>query len=145
MLLLLISTPKTDLKYLEEADAALSNFFELDGFHKLKIAPTIFSYFVDFASYLKEEDIPEKMKGTQPLSVWNFIYPTQVFISRRPTKDEDIYVVLACECEWNKIDGLQLVFRQGKKLTRVSEQDGHVTEADAYDVPDGEDKLLSEF
>jgi hypothetical protein len=40
---------------------------------------------------------------------------------------------------------LQLVFRQGRQLTRVSGQDGHLTHADAYNVPDSEDALLSSF
>ena len=52
---------------------------------------------------------------------------------------------MACECEWEQEHGLQLVFRQGKKLTRVSDQDGHLTKADAYGIPDNEDKLLSAF
>lgn len=37
------------------------------------------------------------------------------------------------------------MFRQGKKLTRISDQDGHLTEADAYDKPDEEDELLSHY
>jgi len=52
---------------------------------------------------------------------------------------------VACECDWEPEHGLQLVFRQGRKLTRISAQDGHLTEADAYDKPDEEDELLSKF
>jgi hypothetical protein len=74
--------------------------------------------------------------------IWNFVYPSDIFVSRRHRRDKDIYITLACECEWNKEHGLQFVFRQGKKLTRISNQDGHLTEADAYDKPDSKDKLL---
>ena len=37
------------------------------------------------------------------------------------------------------------MFRQGKVLTRVSHQDGHLTDADAFDKADSEDLLLSRF
>jgi hypothetical protein len=138
-------TPFDDEDFEKDADAALKLFFELDSFYKLKIAPHVFENFVEYCSYISEADIPEKMKGAQPLSIWSFIQPTQVFVSRRLTNDKDIYIVLACECEWEKEHGLQLVFRQGKQLTRVSDQDGHLTDSDAFDIPDHDDKLLAAF
>lgn len=137
--------PEADEKFMEEADTALKNFLSLNNTYRLQIVQPIFENFVEFLSYVGEDDIPEKMKGSSPLSIWNYVYPTAVFVNRRPRRDQDIYIVLACECEWEKEHGLQLVFRQGKKLTRVSDQDGHLTEADAYDKPDKDDKLLSAF
>ena len=77
--------------------------------------------------------------------IWNFIYPQTIFVTRRHRHDENIYINVTCECEWEQEHGLQLVFRQGKILTRISAQDGHITEADAYNKPDNEDKLLSQF
>lgn len=137
--------PVLDSKFMDEADLAIQNFFQLQAFDKLKIAPLIFANFVEICSYLSEDDIPENMRGAQPLSIWNFVHPTAIYISRRQSKDKDIYIVLACECDWEKEHGLQLVFRQGKKLTRVSDQDGHLTEADAFNLPDDQDELLSTF
>ena len=137
--------PSEDEHFIKEADEALSQFIKIESSYKLQIAQSIFGNFVDYCSYVSESDIPEKMKGTTPLSIWNFIYPSEIFVNRRYHRDQDIYIVLACECEWEKEHGLQLVFKQGKKLTRVSDQDGHLTEADAYDKPDSEDKLLSKF
>lgn len=52
---------------------------------------------------------------------------------------------MVCNCDWEYEHGLQFVFRQGRVLTRVSAEDGHLTEADAYDKPDSKDKLLSQF
>ena len=80
-----------------------------------------------------------------PNEIWNFIQSTAIYITRRYYNDRDIYVQVACECTWEQEHGLQFVFRQGKKLTRASPQDGHLTEADAWGKPDTEDKLLSEF
>jgi len=85
------------------------------------------------------------MDGVNSLNIWNFVYPSEIYVSRRQHNDKDIYIILACECEWEREHGLQLALRQGKKLTRVSDQDGHLTEADAYDKSDSEDSLLSAF
>lgn len=49
------------------------------------------------------------------------------------------------DCEWEEEHGLALVFRKGMRLTRVSQYDGWLTEADAFDRPDAEDLLLSQF
>nr|WP_206680680.1 hypothetical protein [Hymenobacter polaris] len=59
--------------------------------------------------------------------IWKFVWPTDIYVSRRPYNEPDIYVQVTCECDWEQEHGLQLVFKQGKKITRVSEQDGHLT------------------
>ena len=78
----------------------------------------------------------------QKNDIWNFIYPQDIYVTRRHRRDEDIYINVTCGWEWEQEHGLQFVFRQGKKSTRISDQDGHITEADAYDK---EDELLSQF
>lgn len=75
----------------------------------------------------------------------NFVQPNQIYISRRHRRDKDVYIQVSCSCDWEQEHGLQLVFRQGKKITRISDEDGHLTEADAYDKPDSDDELLSKF
>lgn len=137
--------PKKDDQFMADTEAAMQNFLSLQVFDKLKMAPHIFANFVEICSYLNEDDIPKNMQGAQPLSIWNFVHPTAIYASRRQSNDKDIYIVLACECDWEKEHGLQLVFRQGKKLTRVSDQDGHLTRSDAFDLSDSEDELLSAF
>lgn len=138
-------TPEEDADFLVEADNALANFLELSSFYRLQMVKHIHDYFLEFSEYLDAKTFPEKMVDVQQLTIWNFVYPTEIFVTRREFNDRDIYIVLACECEWDKEHGLQLVFRKGMKLTRVSDQDGHVTHADAYDIPDSEDHLLSKF
>ena len=77
--------------------------------------------------------------------IWNYVHPSELIVSRRHRRDQDIYVQAHCECEWEEEHGLQLVFRRGLQLTRVSDIDGHLTESDAFDRPDSEDVLLSKF
>ena len=137
--------PEKDETFIKEADKAISNFMQLNSFYKLQIAQNVFENFVEYCSYISEDEIPANMKGAQPLSIWNHVLPSRVFVGRRAKNDKDIYIVLACECEWEKEHGLQLVFRQGKKLTRVSDQDGHLTDSDAFGFTDSEDELYSAF
>ncbi|MFC7668884.1 DUF6985 domain-containing protein [Hymenobacter humi] len=49
------------------------------------------------------------------------------------------------ECEWEVEHGLQLVFRQGRMLTRVSQYDGHLTESQAEDIPEEQDALMMQY
>ena len=78
--------PEEDEQFISEADKALRQFLDLNSFYKLQIAQYVFENFVEFCSYISEADIPEKMKGAQPLSIWNFVYPTAIFVSRRLKK-----------------------------------------------------------
>jgi hypothetical protein len=78
-----------------------------------------------------------------PSSVWQYLKLQQVCITRRVHNEMDIYASLSCQCEWEQEHGLQLVFRQGKQLTRIGPDDGHLTDADAWNIPDDQDKLLS--
>jgi len=128
--------------FLTEANSAISNFLEKEGSDRIAISHLVFKNYADFVDAVGEEDMPTIENEED---VWAFVYPQEIYVSRRPYHDQDIYLKIACECEWEVEHGLQLVFRQGKKITRVSDQDGHLTEADAYDKPDEDDELLSKF
>ena len=73
--------------------------------------------------------------------VWDQLRVTQIGISRR-AKDQKVYVCVSAECDWDAEHGLQLVFCEGKVLTRVSSQDGHLTSADAHGLPEGACKIV---
>jgi len=50
-------------------------------------------------------------------------------------------VQITAECEWEPEHGLQIVYRDGSELKRVSQQDGHLTYVDAYGLPESEDRI----
>jgi hypothetical protein len=138
--------PDLDTKFITEADKALSSFMKLGDQERHEISDFVYKNFVT----IKEEvDYPywseELRQIKNPVKIWNFIQPMGIFVTRRPYGDNDIFIDVSCDCEWEKEHGLQLVFRQGKKLTRVSQIDGHLTDADAHDIPDDQDELLSKF
>ena len=138
--------PEKDKAFIEEADQALTNFLKLTGKDKNAISELVYKNCMDFLDSVElEEGDDEFRQITDKNEIWDFVNPTEIYVARRCRRDKDIYIQIACECDWEEEHGLQLVFRQGKKLTRVSDQDGHLTEADAYDKPDSEDELLSQF
>jgi hypothetical protein len=54
--------------------------------------------------------------------IWMHVNPHLIF----PTGDaNNNYIVIECSCTWEEEHGLQLVFREGKALTRASMFDGH--------------------
>jgi hypothetical protein len=138
--------PELDKTFIEESDLALANFLKLTIDDKNSISELAYKNCMDFLNAVGFDEADEELRQIKDHNdIWKFIYPTEIYVTRRPSGEEDIYLSIACECEWEREHGLQLVFRQGKKLTRISEQDGHLTEADAYDKPDEKDELLSKF
>ena len=138
--------PKKDKAFIEEADHALSNFLALTANDRLSISELVLKNCRDFMEEVGVDEFGEDLQQVKDASeIWKFVYPAEIYVSRRNWGDKDIYIQIACNCEWEEEHGLQLVFKQGKKLTRISEQDGHLTEADAYGKPDSEDELLSQF
>ena len=138
--------PEHDKTFIDEADQALTNFLKLNVGYRNLISELAYENCMEFLDAVEYDEADEPLRQIKNKNeIWNFIQPLEIYVTRRPYKDQDIYVFIACECEWEQEHGLQLVFRQGKKLTRISDQDGHLTEADAYDKPDEEDELLSRF
>jgi len=138
--------PGHDTAFINEADSALTNFLNLNSKDRNAISDLAYKNCMDFFEAVGFSAKDEALRQiTNKNDIWNFIHPKEIYLTRRPYKEQDIYVQIACECDWEHEHGLQLVFRQGKKLTRISNQDGHLTEADAYDRPDEEDELLSKF
>ena len=138
--------PQFDLTFISEADEALECFLKLGEADKNLISSLAFKNCKAYMNAVGLDEVDARLREIKTEEeIWTFIYPKEIYVSRRRYHDKDVYVQIACECEWEQEHGLQLVFRQGKKLTRVSDQDGHVTEADAYGKPDNEDELLSKF
>lgn len=138
--------PESDPNFIKEADQALKSFLEKKANDRLELSEFAYQNCMDFLNAVEYDEADKPLWDIKDKSdIWNFIYPQDIYVSRRHRRDKNIYINLTCECEWEQEHGLQLVFRQGKKLTRISDQDGHITEADAYDKPDDEDKLLSQF
>jgi len=138
--------PEHDKTFIDEADQTLTNFLKLNADDRNLISELAYKNCMDFLEIVEFDEADEPLRQIIIKDeIWKFIHPTVIYVLRRHSRDEDIYLQIACEADWEQEHGLQLVFRQGKKLTRISDQDGHLTEADAYNKPDEEDELLSRF
>jgi hypothetical protein len=136
--------PEADLKFIDEADNALFNFLRLDKQERLKLSNIVYQNYSDFLIDIGN-DRNYKLAIQKNEDIWDFVHPCEIYVTRRRHRDKDRYVQIQCNCDWEEEHGLQLIFRQGRQITRVSDIDGHLTEADAYDKPDSEDELLSSF
>lgn len=138
--------PELDPKFIEEANETIKNFFSKTEDDKFGLSELVYQNCMDFLNAIEYDEMDKPLWDmTDKNEVWKFVYPQDIYITRRHRRDQDIYLNISCNCEWEQEHGLQLVFRQGKKLTRISGQDGHITEADAFDKPDEKDILLSKF
>jgi hypothetical protein len=104
--------------FMEGAEVVLKRFLQLTEEDRLSNSKMVERY---YGACVKE-------LGAQPLNissakeVCTLVTPTQVFIEQN-IKGR-YYVTISCKCEWEKTYGLQLVFREGKKLTRANGHDG---------------------
>lgn len=139
--------PEKDIAFLDDANNALKNFLNLTLKDRNAISEMVYKNCMDFLEAVDfEESETKRFTGMEDKNdIWRFVHPAGIYVSRRHRRDKDIYIQAVCNCDWDAEHGLQLIFRQGKKLTRISEQDGHLTKADAFNIPDEEDELLSAF
>ncbi|MEM8906426.1 MAG: hypothetical protein AAGD05_01165 [Bacteroidota bacterium] len=138
--------PNEDEDFLQEADQAIGRFLQKGKEARNAISSLIYKNCMDFLHEVGFDEADKVLwEIKDETKIWNFVYPKEIFVTRRPYNEKDMYVQICCACKWEEEHGLQIVFRQGKQVTRVSAQDGHLTEADAYDQPDEEEELLSQF
>jgi len=108
--------------YLLAADRVLQNFLNLSVQDRLNDSQLVFHYYNEVLKhgYTKPLDL------NVITDIWNFVYPGEIMVLWG--KDEDYYLCVTCDCEWEEEHGLQLVFKDGKKLTRASGHDGGLTD-----------------
>ena len=141
--------PEDDPKFIEEADKATKAFLQKSKEDRAAISHLVYKNCMDFLNQivLRESDqVFVNMKDQN--EIWNYVKPMRhggINLSRRPHRDQDIYLEINCRCGWEDEHGLKLVFRQGRQITRVSAMDGCLTDADALGIPDTEDELLNKF
>ncbi|HEY2671189.1 MAG TPA: hypothetical protein VGJ07_12560 [Rugosimonospora sp.] len=116
----------------DELQAVIGTFLALDESALRAAAPSIFQYYQDTVADL---DADEHGYGEipGPDDVWNHVHiGGQAIIKRNPYGDRRVYVSVECECDWEPEHGLQVVFREGRAVSKVGPYDGHLTNAAAY-------------
>lgn len=93
----------------------------------------IHEYYADIKTfYGREENFPQISSLSD---IWNNIsIGSDGMISLRPG-DDCLYISLECECSWEQEHGLQIIIKDGVRIVKVGQFDGHLTNADAYNNP----------
>ena len=117
----------------EEFHEAISSFISADPSVLKEAEEHVFQYYLDCAErwYAGEGEYPVI---ETPEDVWKHVrFGSEPLVARRAYGDRGIYVSLECGCAWEIEHGLNIVFKNGQRVSKVGENDGHCTNSDAFD------------
>jgi len=123
----------------EAIEDAIRSFLSLGTEDRLAAGLHVFRNYQHMLEAVGSEDLTCSITAVD--EVWSHVHPTEVFVSKRGRRDDAIYIQITAECDWEIEHGLQIIYRGGSTLSRVSDQDGHLTYTDAYDLPEEQDKI----
>ncbi len=99
----------------------------------LAASPDLQRYCSDINQFLEPED---ELHVDDPYELWNHVrLGRTIYVERRHYGDRKLYATIECGCDWEPEHGLQIVFREGLRVTKLGPYDGHFTNSDAYDDP----------
>ncbi len=108
----------------EVATTAVMAFLGLGIKEKLAASEYVFANYSKMAELVDEEDLGCQISSKE--DVWTHVHPSEIFVSKRRRREQAIYIQVTAECDWEPEHGLQIIYRRGNELSRVSDQDGHV-------------------
>lgn len=108
---------------------AIRTFLTLDSSALTAATPAIFAYYRDVMNdVVTTDDENGAVKINGPHDVLDHVrLGDEPTVSRDAHGDQHVYVSLECECDWEPEHGLQIVFRDGRTVTKVGPYDGHLT------------------
>ncbi len=108
--------------YMELADKALKIFLTMDAKNRKADSELVQHYYEETLKY--GYTAPLNVKISQ--DIWTYVTPKEIIVHW--DQHGDIYLCVSCDCVWEVEHGLQLVFKDGRILTRASGHDGHLTD-----------------
>ena len=110
--------------------AAIANFLAADSTVLKQAEPYLFAYYEKCKDYHGEDDL---LPIQRPSDIWEYVQlGNEPFVTRRAHGDRGVYVSPECGCDWEREQGLQIVFKGGIRVNKVGPYDGHVTHSDAF-------------
>jgi hypothetical protein len=107
----------------EDFHAAVEAFLALDADGLRSASGPVFEYYEDVRDEVGDE--PEFVSIGSPDEVWEHIQlGSSVAVGRR---DGAVYVAVESECAWQPEDGVLIVLRGGREVTKVGPFDGQFT------------------
>lgn len=128
----------SDSKDINEKNAitAIDNFLALTEANRIADSYHIFAYYKDFHEAVEGENWLDQEMGIpeDPTDIWRYVTPSRLlYIEKGYNNDDNWYIIMEANCDWEEEHGLMLVWRNGTTLTKVGGYDGHLTNVNAYD------------
>ena len=120
--------------------AAINAFLSLTTEDRAGATPYVFENYRRFVDMVGEDEFDFSVASQE--DIWRHVSLTAVHVARRYRRDREVYVQLTGNCDWEIEHGLQVVLRRGHILSRVSSQDGHLTTAEAYALPEEQNTII---
>jgi hypothetical protein len=117
----------------DEFHAAIANFLSGTPEVLREADEALFRYYKDLEKWwLEADDNRVPIKSADEL--WQHVQlGSELMVTRRAYGDRGIYISVECNCDWEEEHGLQLVLRDGLRVSKVGPYDGWLTHSDAYD------------
>ena len=131
-----------DDKAPKDFENAIRNFLSLSVGDRQEATPYVYQNYRQFVEAVGEDEFDFTVDSVS--KVWEHVQITGIHVSRRPYAEKDVYIQIIGECDWEKEHGLQVILRRGNVLARVSDQDGHLTTADAYALHEEQNTITYE-
>ncbi|MFQ6398998.1 DUF6985 domain-containing protein [Nocardia sp. KC 131] len=118
----------------EDFHTAVSEFLALTPSALQAAAPSVFAYYRDVMdAVVADGDNDWYVEVASEDAVFDHVqFGDELRVLRGHDGDQHVYVSLECECDWEQEHGLQIVFRDGRTVTKVGPYDGHLTNSRAY-------------
>ncbi len=120
MVISIVDLPEEDFvagEFPEGFCRAITSFLALTDADRIAATPQVYENYKEMEPYL--EDLP-RIKESR---IWNHAKPNGINVE---LDGSHVYVVVTYDCDWEDEHGMRLVFQDGRTLTRVGPDDGHL-------------------
>lgn len=118
----------------EDFHTAIHNLLAADHSVLQAAEAHIYNYYKDCNAYQGPDD-DQFVEIASPREIWKYIRLGNEPMVVRGDGGKEVYISLECNCDWEREHGLQIVFQNGLKVTKVGPYDGHMTNSHAYGDP----------
>lgn len=118
----------------EDFHVAIRNMLEAQPILLEGATPYLHQYYLDCAELLGDE-LPS-LDIHEPADVWKHVdLNLELAVMRDHGSGREVFLSVSGSCAWEPEHGLQLVFEDGRKVSKVGPYDGHVSNVSAFDDP----------
>src|ERR1019366_7763300 len=115
-----------------DIDRAIASFLALEPSALTDAEEHVFRYYLDCKDDYEPGE-PGYLEIGSASAVWKHVqFGAEATVGR---EGNAVYISLGCNCDWEQEHGLQIVFKDGQRVNKVGEFDGHFTNSHAYADP----------